>query len=158
MAIVNTTTSSGVVVGVDPAFNAIIPQMLNYAELRIQRDLDLLPSQTSNSSYTLTAGNNLLTVSVNDFVTIQTLGVTAGGVTTQFSNVVVVGVNSGVILPSTAPIGSRVTVLNATATTLNVYPFVGSQIGGLAVNAAAALAGSTSANYMLVSATVWQIA
>ena len=82
MAIVNTTTSSGVVVGVDPAFNAIIPQMLNYAELRIQRDLDLLPSQTSNSSYTLTAGNNLLTVSVNDFVTIQTLGVTAGGVTT----------------------------------------------------------------------------
>jgi len=83
---------------------------------------------------------------------------TATPVTTQFSNVVVVGVNSGVILPSTAPIGSRVTVLNATATTLNVYPFVGSQIGGLAVNAAAALAGSTSANYMLVSATVWQIA
>ena len=39
MAVVNTTTNSGVVVGVDAAFNNIIPQMLNYAELRIQRDL-----------------------------------------------------------------------------------------------------------------------
>ena len=43
LAVVNTTTSSGVVVGDDTAFNAIIPQMLNYAELRIQRDLDLMP-------------------------------------------------------------------------------------------------------------------
>ena len=77
MAVVNTTTSAGVVVGVDAAFNAIIPQMLNYAELRIQRDLDLLPSQTT-VSYTLTAGNNLLTIGVDDFVVIQSIRV--GGV------------------------------------------------------------------------------
>ena len=77
MAVVDTTTSSGVVVGVDPAFNAIIPQMLNYAELRIQRDLDLLPSQTSRT-YTLTTGSNTLQIDVDDFVTIQTIQVTDG--------------------------------------------------------------------------------
>jgi len=80
MAVVNTTTVGGVVVGVDDAFNQIIPQMLNYAELRIQRDLDLLPSQTSNT-YTLTYGSNLLQISVNDFVTIQTVGIVQNGLT-----------------------------------------------------------------------------
>jgi hypothetical protein len=79
MAVVNTTTASGVVVGVDAAFNAIIPQMLNYAELRIQRDLDILPSMTSNT-YTLVPGNNILQISVNDFVTIQDLAVVNSGV------------------------------------------------------------------------------
>ena len=72
MAVVNTTTVAGVVVGVDDAFNAIIPQMLNYAELRIQRDLDLLPTQTT-ASYTLTTGSNTLTISTADFVTVQTI-------------------------------------------------------------------------------------
>ena len=72
MAVVNTTTTAGVVVGVDDAFNAIIPQMLNYAELRLQRDLDLLPTQTTES-YVLTSGNNELTISTDDFVTIQTI-------------------------------------------------------------------------------------
>lgn len=79
MAVVQTTTSSGVVVGVDDAFNSIIPQMLNYAELRIQRDLDLLPSQTSRT-YTLNAGSNQLQISVDDFVTLQSLQVDSGGV------------------------------------------------------------------------------
>lgn len=68
LAVVNTTTSSGVVVGVDAEFNALIPQMLNYAELRIQRDLDLLPSQTS-LSYNISIGTNLLQLPVDDFVT-----------------------------------------------------------------------------------------
>ena len=67
----------GIVVGVDSAFNVIIPQMLNYAELRIQRDLDLLPSQSSRT-YTLTSGNNELQISSNDFVTVQTVQVTSG--------------------------------------------------------------------------------
>ena len=77
LAVVNTTTSSGVVVGVDQSFNDLIPQMLNYAELRIQRDLDLLPSQSSNS-YVMTSGNNLLQISVDDFVTIQTISLISG--------------------------------------------------------------------------------
>ena len=81
MAVVNTQTVNGVVQGVDAAFNAIIPQMLNYAELRIQRDLDLLPLETSNT-YTLTSGSNILQISVNDFVTIQTISVNNSGVNT----------------------------------------------------------------------------
>ena len=79
MAVVNTTTSSGVVVGVDAAFNALIPQMLNYAELRIQRDLDLQTAEVENNLYTLTPGNNQLVISVNDYVTIQTVQVTSNG-------------------------------------------------------------------------------
>lgn len=78
LAVVNTTTTNSIVVGVDPAFNAIIPQMLNYAELRIQRDLDLLPSQITNTTYTLSVGTNVLSVSVNDFVTLQTVSIVSG--------------------------------------------------------------------------------
>lgn len=77
MAVVNTQTTSGVVEGVNTEFNNLIPQMLNYAELRIQRDLDLLPSQTTNT-YTLTSGDNLLSIDVDDFVTIQTVQLTSG--------------------------------------------------------------------------------
>lgn len=80
MAVVNVQTTSGVVVGVDAAFNAIIPQMLNYAELRIQRDLDILPSQTSRP-YTLTIGNNQLQLGAYDFVTVQTITLNVAGVT-----------------------------------------------------------------------------
>jgi len=76
MAIVNTQTVSGVVQGVDAAFNSITPMMLDYAELRIQRDLDLLPLQTSRT-YTTTSGSNMLTISVNDFVTLQSFEVSA---------------------------------------------------------------------------------
>ena len=72
MAVVNTIPLSGIVIGVDAAFNAIIPQMLNYAELRIQRDLDLLNLVTSKT-YNLVAESQLFQISVNDFVTIRTL-------------------------------------------------------------------------------------
>ena len=80
MAVVNVQTISGVVVGVDAAFNDIIPQMLNYAELRIQRDLDLLPSQTSRP-YALTVGNNQLQLGAYDFVTVQTITLTVSETT-----------------------------------------------------------------------------
>ena len=74
MAVIQTTTVSGVVVGAnDPAFNAIIPQMLNYAELRIQRDLDMLPALIANDTYSLTSNNNLLIIDPNDFVTIRSI-------------------------------------------------------------------------------------
>jgi hypothetical protein len=86
MAVVQTTTTSGVVVGVDQSFNDLIPQMLNYAELRIQRDVDLLPSQTSNT-YTLGSGSNLLQIPVDDFVTVQTIGVVTGTSTTPLLSV-----------------------------------------------------------------------
>lgn len=80
MAVVATQTVSGVVEGVDTAFNNIIPQMLNYAELRIQRDLDLLPALTTRS-YTMTANSNILSIDVDDFVTIETISITNNGQT-----------------------------------------------------------------------------
>lgn len=78
MAVVQTATVAGIVVGVDDAFNIILPQCIQYSELRIQRDCDILPSLTSNS-YSLTPNINTLQLGVNDFVTVQTMGVTVGG-------------------------------------------------------------------------------
>jgi len=69
-------TYGGSITQPDTNFAIIIPQMLNYAELRIQRDLDLLPSVNAKT-YSLTYGTNLLSISVNDFVTIQTIEVTS---------------------------------------------------------------------------------
>ena len=83
MAVVKTALVSGVYEFSDPAVQTILPQMLNYAELRIQRDLDLLPAQTSNI-YTMTAGVNVFPLPVDDFLTVQTLETvqTADGTTT----------------------------------------------------------------------------
>lgn len=55
----------------DAAAALIVPQMLNYAENRIQADMDLLTSQTSND-YTLTAGAAVLQLPIDDFFTVQT--------------------------------------------------------------------------------------
>jgi len=79
LAVVNTTTLGSLTVFSDAAMNTILPQMLNYAELRIQRDLDLMPLQTSNSAYSLTSGNNLISIAVGDFVTLQNIILTASG-------------------------------------------------------------------------------
>lgn len=65
----------------DAAFLAIIPQMLNYAELRIQRDLDLLASQTTFTT-TLPVGSATINLGVNDLLTAQTVSVVVNGVPT----------------------------------------------------------------------------
>lgn len=75
MAVVETQTVGGVVSGVDQAFNDIIPQMLNYAELRIQRDLDLLNALISRS-YTVTSGQNTITIPADELVTVETVQLT----------------------------------------------------------------------------------
>lgn len=77
MMVVQTTTTAGVVVGVDADTNTVMPQACQYAELRIQRDLDLLPARTSQA-YVLTAGNDQLVLSPNDFLTVETLSVDPG--------------------------------------------------------------------------------
>ena len=74
MAVMQTQTVSGVVSGVDATFNTALLAALSYAELRIQRDLDLLPSLTTNS-YNILAGTNQVSIPVGDFVTIQTLSI-----------------------------------------------------------------------------------
>jgi hypothetical protein len=53
--------------------------MLNYAELRIQRDVDLLPLfQTQQERLAAAIDSNLLQIPVDDFVTIQTISVVSG--------------------------------------------------------------------------------
>ncbi len=86
MAVVTVQESTGVYVGVDPAFNTLIPQMLAYAENRISRDLDLLAAQTSNT-YTLTAGTPALQIPITDFLAVQTVSIAqiAGGKTVSES-------------------------------------------------------------------------
>jgi len=79
MAVVNTTTSGSLTVFTDTAMQNALPQMLNYAELRIQRDLDLLPLQTTNTTYSLSTGNNTLSLLTSDFVTLQNIILTGTG-------------------------------------------------------------------------------
>lgn len=74
MAVMQTQMVSGIVSGVDATFNTMIPQALNYAELRIQRDLDMLPSVSTNY-YTIKAGTNVLQINPSDFVTVETLSI-----------------------------------------------------------------------------------
>lgn len=83
MAVELTQTSGGVYSFVNATLQTIVPQMLNYAELRISRDLDLLASQTSNL-YTLTAGASIFPLPANDFQVVQTLEI----VTLSSGNVV----------------------------------------------------------------------
>lgn len=75
LAVYQVTTIAGVVTPNDPEFQALLPMLFDYSELRIQRDLDLLPSQTTRP-YTMTTGNNVLTLPVDDFVTVQTVSPT----------------------------------------------------------------------------------
>ena len=56
----------------DPNFTIILPQMLNYAELRMQRDLDFLSTQISTTAYPLTANSNNFTLPTSQFIVPQT--------------------------------------------------------------------------------------
>jgi len=69
MAVVPTT---------DTNFQIILPQMISYAELRMQRDLDFLSTQISNSSYSFTSGNGTLTIPTSSFVVMETFEVIDG--------------------------------------------------------------------------------
>lgn len=79
------TLVSGVMTG-NTDFQAIVGQMLNYAEQRIQRDLDLNALETTGS-YALTSGVNQLTIPTVDFVIVRTVEVTVSGVTVPLTPV-----------------------------------------------------------------------
>jgi hypothetical protein len=69
MAVVPTTDSN---------YQIILPQMISYAELRMQRDLDFLSTQVSTTAYSFTSGNNILTIPQSQFVTSETFEVING--------------------------------------------------------------------------------
>jgi hypothetical protein len=75
MAVATTAETAGVYAFVDPPLQTALPQALNYAELRIQRDLDFLQARSANT-YTLTAGSGLFPVPINDFLALETLEIT----------------------------------------------------------------------------------
>ncbi len=70
MVPVSTAENSGVYAFTDSNLAAITPQILSYSELRIQRDLDMVAAQSSND-YTLTAGNYIFNLPVDDFIIVQ---------------------------------------------------------------------------------------
>ncbi len=72
LAVALTSENAGVWQFNDAPLQGIVQQMLNYAEQRIARDLDILPSQTSNT-YALTAGQPVFALPIDDFFTVQTL-------------------------------------------------------------------------------------
>lgn len=75
LAVYGATETGGVWAFNDAPPQLQVPMMLNYAELRIQRDLDMLASMTSNN-YTLSASQPVFSLPVDDFVTVQTLEIT----------------------------------------------------------------------------------
>ena len=78
------TSPNSLVTSTDPNFTNIIPQMLNYAELRIQRDLDFLATQNQQSFAVTATSTNQITIPTQSFVTLQTITVTdpSGAVST----------------------------------------------------------------------------
>lgn len=90
MSVALTQNNSGVWGFQDAPLQNVLPQILSYAEGRIQRDIDALQARSFNT-YTLTQGNNLLQIPVTDFLVIETIEAT------QSSNGVVV--NSTPMIP-----------------------------------------------------------
>ena len=72
-------STMAVIPATDTNFTIIIPSMIDYAELRMQRDLDFLSTQISTSSYTFTSGNNQLTLPTSQFIVPQTFEVINSG-------------------------------------------------------------------------------
>lgn len=90
MAVAITQNNAGVWGFADAPLQTVLPQILSYAEARIQRDIDALQARSSNT-YASTVGNSLLSIPVNDFLVIETLEAQ------QVSNGVVV--NSTPLIP-----------------------------------------------------------
>lgn len=80
---VNQIATMAVVEVSDPNFIAIIPSMIDYAELRIYRELDLLSTVSTNTSYSFTANNRNLSWPQGTFVTVQNVNVITPAGTTN---------------------------------------------------------------------------
>jgi hypothetical protein len=77
----NQISTLAVVQATDPNFLTILPQAINYAQLRMQRDLDFLSTQVYDStSFTTASGSNLVTIPTAAFITLQTIQVNNNGV------------------------------------------------------------------------------
>lgn len=59
----------------DPNFLTILPDTIDYAELRIYRDLDLLSTVTSNTSFSTASNSSKVAITQGTFVTLQNINV-----------------------------------------------------------------------------------
>lgn len=57
------------------SWSNVLQEMIAYAELRMQRDLDLLQTVTADSSYVFTPSNRSLKLTTGEFVTVQDVNV-----------------------------------------------------------------------------------
>ena len=76
-------STMAVVSATDPAFQTILPSMIQYAESRIQADLDMLATIKPVSTYALTSGNRSLAITQGQFETIQQVNVITPAGTTD---------------------------------------------------------------------------
>jgi len=77
----NQISTLAVVPATDVNFLTILPQAINYSQLRMQRDIDFLSTQVHDStSFMTTSGNNLVTIPTAAFITLQTIQVNNSGV------------------------------------------------------------------------------
>ena len=99
------------------------------------------------------------TISVRDNITAAAGGgqANAVGIVAQISRVATVATTADSIkLPLAGPyIGAELTVINAGANSLNLYPAVGDQINALGANAAFAVAASKTATLTSMGGTQW---
>jgi len=72
---VNQIATMAVIPVTDTNYVTIIPSMIDYAELRMQRDLDFLSTQISTTAYAFTPSNNILTIPTSQFIVPQTFEV-----------------------------------------------------------------------------------
>lgn len=72
---VTTIAEMAVVSPTNTSFVNILPNMIDYTELRLQRDLDFLATVNSNTTFALTANQRALTFTQGTFVTIQDVNV-----------------------------------------------------------------------------------
>lgn len=67
----------------DPYFATILPMMIDYAELRILRDLDLLSASSSNTTYSCTPGSRQISIPQGTFVTTEQINLLTPAGTTD---------------------------------------------------------------------------
>lgn len=80
---------------------------------------------------------------------------TATSLTKTYNVVTTATADQGVILPSAAT-GKQLTVVNATAVSIKVYPASGEQINALSANTAKSLAAGATMDLVCTSGTAWK--
>jgi hypothetical protein len=72
---VTTVAGLAVITPANADFLAILPNAIDYTELRMQRDLDLLGTISSNTAFSTTANQRAVTVTLGTFVVLENVNI-----------------------------------------------------------------------------------